>query len=105
MRATETIGLTMLLAVLAAGDARSDAAYAEYRAAQRALERGDCPAARAHLEVFLEAHPHFREPRHRSFYLAVQRVMAECDGSIVIRGVGEDRGGLSRLPADPPPMP
>jgi hypothetical protein len=105
MRPTETIGLTMLLAALAAGAVHADAGYPEYRAAQRALERRDCPAARGHLEVFLEAHPQFREPQHRSFYLAVQRVMAECDGSIVIRGVGEDRGGLSRLPADPPPMP
>jgi hypothetical protein len=105
MRATETVGLTMLLAALAAGAAHADADYPEYRAAQSALERGDCPGARAYLEDFLEVNPRFREPRHRSFYLAVRRVMAECDGSIVIRGVGEDPGGLSPLPADPPPVP
>ena len=76
--------------------------FPNYRAAQLARERGDCDAVVEHLNAFLRDHSYVREEKHRKFYLRVLRVLGECDGTITIRGVGDELDGIAPLPEHPP---
>lgn len=80
----------------------SSGEFPNYRAAQLAQERGDCNAVVEHLNAFLHDYPYFRQEKHRKFYRGVMRVLGECDGTITIRGVGDELDGIAPLPDHPP---
>lgn len=102
MRAASAIPVLATALVAFSGTPGAGEDFPHYRAAQRAAESGDCAAVLDNLNAFLQANPQVLEPQHRVFYLRVQRVIGECDGSIIIRGIGDGPPQLSPLPDEIP---
>ena len=75
--------------------------YANYYAATRALDRGDCRAVVDHLEAFLSKNPEVRT-KFPDFYFQVRLVMGQCSGSISVRGVEGESEEIDPLPEHPP---
>lgn len=75
--------------------------YPNYHAARRALERGDCAAAVGHLEAYVRNHSYILE-KYQDHYRAIRFAMAQCKGSVKVRGVEDESGEIEPLPDHPP---
>ncbi len=102
-RLAKTFGVLIALAtpVGAATDSDSTNKYANYYAAQRALDRGDCDAAVGYLDAFLQTHSYVQE-KYPDFYMDIEIVLGQCTGSIKVRGVEGESGEIDPLPDHPP---
>jgi len=93
------VGLVSSAGALFADDA--DEKYANYYAATRALERGDCHSVVSYLDAFLLKNPEVRT-EFPDFYFQVRLVMGQCSGSISVRGVEGESDEIDPLPEHPP---
>lgn len=75
--------------------------YSNYYAARRALERGDCDAGVGHLEAYLRNHSYIQE-KYPAHYRTIRFAMAQCKGTVKVRGVEDESGKIDPLPAHPP---
>ena len=102
-RIAKTLGFLIALTtpLSTAADTGSTDKYANYYAARRALDRNDCDAAVGYLDVFLRTHSYVQE-KYPAFYLDIQIVLGQCTGSIKVRGIEGESGGIDPLPDHPP---
>lgn len=99
--AAKSLGLFLILAIPAGAlGANNEALYPDYYAARRALDAGDCGAAREHLAAYLEKHPYIRE-RYPDHYMDIRFVMQSCGNRTTIRGVGDESEDYAPL-GEPP---
>ena len=102
MRRVEASALALLLALSHAGAAPGAASTALYHAGVRALQEGDCEAARQKFDAFFAENPGYVKPPH-PFYFDVLRAIEACRGTLTVSGVGQASGKMPPLPGDPPP--
>ena len=93
------IALTTPMGTIA--DTGSTDKYANYYAAKRAFDRNNCAAAAAYLDAFFQAHSYVQE-KYPDFFLGIQISMGQCTGSIKVRGIEGESGGIDPLPGHPP---
>jgi hypothetical protein len=104
MRPAEALSLVALLAAIGAGGAATAAnSTGLYHAGVRALQDGECEAARRQFDAFFAENPGYVKPPH-PFYFDVLRAVEACRATLSISGVGQDTGALPPLPEEPPPV-
>jgi hypothetical protein len=103
MRTVRALALALLVGIAVGARATGAETAALYHAGLRALQDGDCEAARQQFDAFFARNPGYVKPPH-PFYFDVLRAVEACRGTLSVRGVGQASGELPPLPGDPPPV-